>query len=152
MVPEDQHIMLRWIVFGTEVDVVGQRERRTHVGIGLGRGDDPFLRGFGHIQDGVAVAGDVGEPTPCTAGIGDDVGLAIVHTRGFDLGQVIGGSGADTFQVGTDHVDHDGVVLRRGFLQHVRNGQGRQGRIIDLTHAGQCPGEFCRFPGGRQFF
>ena len=111
MIPQNQGVVLRRIILVAEIQKLCQGLRLAHVGISLCPGDDPFAALFGHVQNGVAVTGNVRDPSHASARVNHYIVVVIRQVRLVDLRNILGGVAIAALQVGADHVDHYGVEL-----------------------------------------
>ena len=148
VIPENQAVMLCRIIGRCDLQKFRQRLGRSHIGAAVRHAHQPSVTAFGQIQQAVTVTGNIGRPFAGAACIDDHVVLLKVDAGGLDLFQIVGGRLPFCLQVGSDHINHDGI-LRGGGRQFLPS-QCDPGilRLLGLIDRGQGPAVF---RGGRGF-
>ena len=113
VIPQDQAVVLRRIVFRTVIDKLRERPGRPHIRADFSPRDDPVRILRGHIQHIVARAGNIAHPAPAAARIHKKIRLLKVQPCLFHFRHIVGGGPVAALQIGSHYVDHHGVVFDR---------------------------------------
>ena len=112
MIPQNQRVMIRWVIVGHKIDKGAQGHCGAHVRVFLRPRYHARRLASGHVDDTVVGTGHVGIPPHAAARIQDQVRLGIIQSGRLHLAHIRAGASRIGLQIGPDHVDHDRIILR----------------------------------------
>ena len=103
--------MFSRIIGRAVVDEFTECFRRPHIRRLPGLRGDLYVFAVLHVQNTVAVVGNLNIPSLAAAGINDHIILAVIQIRGDHFVEVVGRCAVAALQIRADYVDHDRIIL-----------------------------------------